>query len=51
MFDVFGSVKDLIKLDKICIDNNVFRLHYKVYDKALKICANMIVSRQVSLFW
>ena len=30
MFDVFGSVKGLIKLDKICIDNNIFRLHYKV---------------------
>ena len=31
MFDVFGSVKPLLKLDKICIDNNIFRLHYKVY--------------------
>jgi hypothetical protein len=30
MFDVFGSVKGLIKLDSICIDNNIFRLHYKV---------------------
>ena len=30
MFDVFGHVKDFIKLDEICIDNNVFRLHYKV---------------------
>ncbi len=30
MFDVFGSVKGLIKLDSVCIDNNVFRLHYKV---------------------
>ncbi|QQP57149.1 Innexin, partial [Caligus rogercresseyi] len=29
MFDVFGSVKILIKIDSICIDNNVFRLHYK----------------------
>ena len=29
MLDVFGSVKDLIKLDKICIDNTIFRLHYK----------------------
>jgi len=32
MFDVFGSVKGLIKLDSVCIDNNVFRLHYKVSD-------------------
>ena len=30
MFDVFGSVKGLIKLDEICIDNTIFRLHYKV---------------------
>ena len=30
MFDVFGSVKDLLVLDTICIDNNIFRLHYKV---------------------
>ena len=25
MFDVFGSVKGLIKLDTFCIDNNIFR--------------------------
>ena len=30
MFDIFGSVKSLLKLDEICIDNNIFRLHYKV---------------------
>ena len=30
MFDIFGSVKGLVKLDTICIDNNIFRLHYKV---------------------
>ena len=30
MFSVLGDVKGLIKLDKLCIDNNVFRLHYKV---------------------
>ena len=31
MFSVLGDVKGLIKLDKLCIDNNVFRLHYKVH--------------------
>ena len=30
MFSLLGDVKGLIKLDKLCIDNNVFRLHYKV---------------------
>ena len=30
MFDIFGSVKGLLNLDLICIDNNIFRLHYKV---------------------
>ena len=30
MFGIFGDVKRLTKLDDICIDNNVFRLHYKV---------------------
>ena len=30
MFDVFSPVKALVKLDEICIDNNIFRLHYKV---------------------
>ena len=28
MFDVFTPVKGLIKLESICIDNNVFRLHF-----------------------
>ena len=30
MFSIFGDVKSLVKLDEICIDNNIFRLHYKV---------------------
>jgi len=30
MFDVFGSLKSVAKIDSVCIDNNVFRLHYKV---------------------
>ena len=32
MFDVLNDIKGHIKLDDICIDNNVFRLHYKVLD-------------------
>ena len=30
MFDVFQPVKNLLKIDSVCIDNNIFRLHYKV---------------------
>ena len=33
MFDVLNDIKGHIKLDDICIDNNVFRLHYKVLDQ------------------
>lgn len=29
VYDVFGSVRSLMKVDRFCIDNNVFRLHYK----------------------
>jgi len=29
VFELFGSVRRLVKLDSVCIDNNVFRLHYK----------------------
>ena len=29
MYDVFGSIKSLLKLDSVSIDNNIFRLHYK----------------------
>ena len=29
MYDVFGSIKGLLKVDSVSIDNNIFRLHYK----------------------
>jgi len=46
MFDVFGSVKGLIKLDQICIDNNVFRLHYKASFIILVTCSLLVTSKQ-----
>lgn len=46
MFDVFGSVKGLIKLDTICIDNNVFRLHYKATFIVLIVSSLLVTSRQ-----
>lgn len=29
MFEIFNDLKDFIKVDSICNDNNVFRLHYR----------------------
>lgn len=46
MFDVFGSVKSLMKLDSVCIDNNVFRLHYKVSVIILVAFSLLVTSRQ-----
>jgi len=46
MFDLFGEVKSLIKLDKVCIDNNIFRLHYKVTFILLLTCGILVTSKQ-----
>ena len=46
MFDVFGSVKGLLKLESICIDNNVFRLHYKATAIILIVASLLVTSRQ-----
>lgn len=46
MFDVFGSVKGLLKLDTVCIDNNVFRLHYKATVIVLIAFSLLVTSRQ-----
>lgn len=46
MFDVFGSVKGLLKIDAVCIDNNVFRLHYKATVVILIAFSLLVTSRQ-----
>ncbi|XP_050436259.1 innexin inx2 [Adelges cooleyi] len=46
MFDVFGSVKGLLKIDNICIDNNIFRLHYKATVIILVAFSLLVTSRQ-----
>lgn len=46
MFDVFGSVKGLLKLDSVCIDNNIFRLHYKATVIILVAFSLLVTSRQ-----
>lgn len=46
MFDIFGSLKGIIKFDAICIDNNVFRLHYKFTVIVLAAFSILVTCRQ-----
>lgn len=46
MFDVFGSLKGIVKIDGVCIDNNVFRLHYKFTVVVLVAFSILVTCRQ-----
>ena len=46
MFDIFGSVKGMLRLDDVRTDNNVFRLHYKVTTVMLIIFSLLVTSHQ-----
>lgn len=46
MIDVFGSIKALLKVDEICIDNIVFKLHYKATLIILLCCSTIVTLRQ-----
>lgn len=46
MLQVFSSLRSLLKLDQICIDNTVFRLHYKVTVVILVTFSLIVTSRQ-----
>ena len=46
VFELFGSVRRLIKLDQVCIDNNVFRLHYKATVIFLVAFSLLVTSNQ-----
>jgi len=46
MFDVFDPLRSLVKIDRVCIDNNVFRLHYKATVIFLVAFSLLITSRQ-----
>ena len=46
MFDLFASVKVLVKLDSVCIDNSIFRLHYKATVIILVVFSVIVTSRQ-----
>ena len=46
MLEVFDSVKGLLKLDKVNIDNDIFRLHYKATVIVLTTFSLLVTSRQ-----
>ncbi|XP_022176722.1 innexin inx2-like [Myzus persicae] len=46
MIDVFGPVKSLLKIDEVCIDNFVFKLHYKATLCILLGCSILVTCRQ-----
>ena len=46
MFDIFDSVKGLLKLNSMCIDNNIFRGHYKATATILIVFSLLVTSRQ-----
>lgn len=46
MHKLFSPIKDLIKLDDIWIDNNVFRLHYKITVIILVTASLLVTSMQ-----
>ena len=46
MLDIFQGFTKYLKFDAVCIDNNVFRLHYKVTVMILIIASVLVTSRQ-----
>ena len=46
MFDVFNGAKALFRPDPISIDNNTFKLHYKVTFTILVVCSMLVTSKQ-----
>ena len=46
MFDIFGSVRGMLKLEEVRTDNGVFQLHYKVTTVMLIIFSLLVTSHQ-----
>lgn len=46
MYDVFGSIKSLLKIDSVSIDNNIFRLHYKATMFCLVAFSLLVTQKQ-----
>lgn len=46
MIDIFMPIQSFIKLDRISIDNNVFRMHYKITVIMLLVFCVLVTSKQ-----
>jgi len=46
MLDIFSQFLKFLKFDTVCIDNNVFRLHYKATLMILVMACTLVCSRQ-----
>lgn len=46
MYDVFGSIRSLLKVDSVSIDNNIFRMHYKATMFILVAFSLLITQKQ-----
>lgn len=46
MFDLFGSIKHLAKVSTLCIDNGIFKLHYKATFMMLVAFSLVATSKQ-----
>lgn len=46
MLDIFNSIKSFLKLDRVCTDNLIFRLHYKVTVIILIVSSLFVTSHQ-----
>jgi len=46
MYDVFSSIKNLLKIDSVSIDNNIFRLHYKATMFCLVAFSILVTQKQ-----
>jgi hypothetical protein len=47
MLDLFSSVKKLLKVSDIQIDNNVFKLHYKATSIIYAIASILVTARSM----
>lgn len=46
MLDIFNSIRSFLKLDQVCIDNYIFKLHYKVTVLILVVSSLFVTSNQ-----
>lgn len=46
MYDVFGTIRGLLKIDSVSIDNNIFRMHYKATMFVLVAFSLLVTQKQ-----